>query len=95
MQYMDRGNAFFKESLENMEIIVRGSRSKSGKISKENKQEHRWEQRAKMLSNRGYSVGNIHAMMDSGTGKFPARRLEKMIKHKVSAKEMKLNGEHI
>jgi len=77
-----------------MEIIVRNKR-KSGKISKENKAEHRWEQRAKMLSNRGYSVGNIHAMMDSGTGKFPARRLEKMIKHKVSAKEMDLNSKHI
>ena len=69
-----------------MEIIVRGSRGK--RISQENKTEHRWERRAKMLKNRGYSTENIHAMMDSGTGNFPPKVLEKMIKHDVKREEM-------
>lgn len=76
-------------------IISKSKKSTTGKISKENKLEHRWERRAKMLSKRGYGVGAIHAMMDSGSGNFPAKRLEKMIKHNINPKEMSLTGEHI
>ena len=70
-------------------ILVRKGK---GGIAKENKTEWRWEKRAKELSKRGYSVGAIEAMMDSGSGKFPARRLEKMIKHIVKEKDMRLDG---
>lgn len=65
---------------------------KKGTISKENKTEHHWEKRAKELSKRGFGVSNIHAMMDSGSGNFPAKRLEKMIKHEVKSNEMVLDG---
>lgn len=74
-------------------IIVKDRKRES--ISRENKTEHRWERRVKMLSERGYSVGNIHAMMDSGTGNFPPKTIEKMLKHEVSSKEMNLSGKNL
>lgn len=61
-------------------------------ISKENRKEWENEKRAKELHRRGYGVGNIEAMMDSGTGKIPAKKIEKWIKTKRDSREMRMDG---
>jgi len=74
-----------------MEIIVRGSRSKSGKISKENKAEWHNERRAKMLSQKGYRPENIEAMMFSPKNNIRGQQIRKWLKSNVNPKEMKYN----
>ena len=71
-------------------IIIRNK--KSGRISQENKQEWRNEKRAKELcSGRHdgikYTPGNVEAM----TG-ISAAKVEKMLRHGVSDKEMPKDG---
>lgn len=64
-------------------------------ISKENRTEWRNERRAKMLNQRGYGIGAIHGMMDSGSGQFSASKLEKMVKKERNEKEMRMDNPHL
>ena len=57
-------------------------------ISKENKTQYSNEKRAKELARRGYSVGNIKAMMYRKGVEIPAKFIEKAIKND----KVKLDG---
>ena len=81
-----------------MEIIIR-SRSKSGKISKENQAEWHNERRAKMLASGmvngiKYKPENVAAMMYSKENNIREHHVRKMIKKEVNPREMKYN-QHI
>lgn len=57
-------------------------------ISKENKQSYNHEKRMKELAKRGYSVGQISAMMFSKKGEFRGKEIEKALKND----KIKLDG---
>lgn len=57
-------------------------------VSKENRTEYQNDKRIQELKKRGYGPGQIHAMMDSGSGNFSIKRIEKGLK----AKGVKLDG---
>ena len=63
-----------------------------GIISKEAKTEWRNEKRVKELARRGYDVGSIQAMTYAKSSGISSHHVEKMIKHSVNPKEMKLDG---
>lgn len=63
-----------------------------GTISKENKTEWRNERRVKELFRRGYDVGQIQAMTHAKNNGIVSHHVEKMLRHSVNQKEMKLDG---
>lgn len=63
-----------------------------GTISKENKTEYRNEKRIKELSRRGYGIDNIRAMVKAKNNGIEEHHVEKILKHPVNQKEMKLDG---
>lgn len=64
-----------------------------GTISKENKTEWRNEKRIKELSRRGYDVGQIQAMTYAKNNGIEEHHVEKILKHSVNQKEMRLDGQ--
>ena len=82
-----------------MVYIISKSKSTTGKISKENKEEWRNERRVKMLASgmvdgKKYRAENISAMMYSPKNNIREQHVKKWLKSNVNPKEMKYN-EHI
>ena len=69
-------------------VRINGKPVQTGpRIIRENVKEYQNERRAKELSRRGYDPGQISAMMQ-----IPVHHVEKMKRHSVDSKEMKVDG---